>query len=229
MSDLRPLQDEPVAVRAPFDVRRPPIYRTEAARADRVAAIREALAGVELGAYDERMIEWLAGWDVPTVGGLVSLLDRVRAAGDRCTGGAGDVSSYRHTHAVSDRHSPAAPRLGAAIGGVHMKHRHDDEQGDREPPERPECERSKKARFVSRRRGAEAVGRMPGRPGWDREHSRQAVSSVLTVRVFDLCECFRTASISTQLPFTGHRRPVPVAVVSRPVHHGHARRTRGGG
>jgi hypothetical protein len=65
--------------------------------------------------------------------------------------------------------------------------------------------------------------------GWDREHSRQAVSSVLTGRVFDLCEYFRTASISTRLPFTDHRRPVPNAVVSRPVYHGHARRTRGGG
>jgi hypothetical protein len=78
-ADLRPLHTTPVAVRAPFDVRRPPIYRPEAARADRVAAIREALAGVELGAHDERMIEWIAGWDVPTVG--VSLFDRVRAAG----------------------------------------------------------------------------------------------------------------------------------------------------
>jgi hypothetical protein len=81
MSDLRPLQAAPVAVRAPFDVRRPLTYDPAAARADRVAAIRDALAGVELGAYDERMIEWLAGWDVPTVGGLVSLLNRVRAAG----------------------------------------------------------------------------------------------------------------------------------------------------
>ncbi|GAA3054139.1 hypothetical protein GCM10010464_18560 [Pseudonocardia yunnanensis] len=81
MSDLRPLHAEPVAVRAPFDVCQPPIYKPEAARADRIAAIREALAGVELGAYDERMIEWFAGWDVSTVGTLVSLLDRVRAAG----------------------------------------------------------------------------------------------------------------------------------------------------
>jgi hypothetical protein len=93
----------------------------------------------------------------------------------------------------------------------------------------------------SLRAGAAMIAYMNGAPvsticrllvtdsGWDREHSRQAVSSVLTVRVFDLCECFRTASISTQLPFTGHRRPVPVAVVSRPVHYGHARRTRGGG
>jgi hypothetical protein len=81
VSDLRPLHTDPVAVRAPFDVRRPLIYNPEAARADRVAAIREALAGVELGAHDERMIEWLAGWDVPTVGSFVSLFDRVRAAG----------------------------------------------------------------------------------------------------------------------------------------------------
>jgi hypothetical protein len=80
-TDLRPLDAEPVAVRAPFDVRQPPIYSPDAAHADRVAAIREAFAGVDLGVYDERMIEWFAGWDVPTVGTLVSMLDRVRAAG----------------------------------------------------------------------------------------------------------------------------------------------------
>jgi hypothetical protein len=79
--DLGPLDSEPKAVRAPFDVRRPLIHNPDASRADRAAAIHEALAGVELGDYDERMIAWLAGWDVATVGGVVSLLDRVRAAG----------------------------------------------------------------------------------------------------------------------------------------------------
>jgi hypothetical protein len=31
-------------------------------------------------AYDERILAWLAGWDVPTVGAVVSLLHRARAA-----------------------------------------------------------------------------------------------------------------------------------------------------
>ena len=78
-------------------------------------------------------------------------------------------------------------------------------------------------------RGAEVVGRMPGLAGLDRRSFEISSHSVLTVRIFGLCECFRTASISTRLPFTDHRRPVPNAVVSRPVYHGHARRTRGGG
>ncbi|MEV0994630.1 hypothetical protein [Nonomuraea sp. NPDC050202] len=43
--------------------------------------LRDALAGVELGAYDERMVVWLSGWDVPTVATVASLLYRVRALG----------------------------------------------------------------------------------------------------------------------------------------------------
>lgn len=46
----------------------------------REAAIREALEGVELGAYDERIVTWLAGSDVATVGTAVSWLLRVRHA-----------------------------------------------------------------------------------------------------------------------------------------------------
>ena len=48
--------------------------------ADRVAAVLEPLDGLPLGTYDRRMVEWLAGFDVPTVGGVVSLLYRARAA-----------------------------------------------------------------------------------------------------------------------------------------------------
>lgn len=81
VGDLAPLDTEPVAVRAPFDERRPLIHNPDASRADRTAALRDALRGIGLGAYDERMVAWLAGWDIATVGGVVSLLDRVRAAG----------------------------------------------------------------------------------------------------------------------------------------------------
>lgn len=69
MSDLGPLDREPRST--------PPCP----SRDDREAWIREALAGVELGAYDERMIAWLAGSDVATVGTVVSWLHRVRQAG----------------------------------------------------------------------------------------------------------------------------------------------------
>jgi hypothetical protein len=77
--DLRPLDREPVSIRPPYDVRRPPIWDLEAVRLDYLAALHEPFEGITLGAYDERMIAWLAGWDVPTVGTVVSLLHRARA------------------------------------------------------------------------------------------------------------------------------------------------------
>jgi hypothetical protein len=36
--------------------------------------------GIRLGTYDQRMLAWLAGWDVPTVGTVASLLHRARTA-----------------------------------------------------------------------------------------------------------------------------------------------------
>lgn len=42
--------------------------------------IRSALAGVELGAWDERTITWLAGWDWATVATIVSWIERARTA-----------------------------------------------------------------------------------------------------------------------------------------------------
>lgn len=78
--DLRKLDQEPVSVRAPYDVRRLRIWNLEANRFDYLDALREPFAGIDLGRYDERVIAWLAGWDVPTVGTFASLLHRVRAA-----------------------------------------------------------------------------------------------------------------------------------------------------
>ena len=78
--DLRPLHAEPVSVRAPYDVRRPLIRDVAARRLDYLAALHEPLNGIPLGTYDEQIIRWLAGWDVPTVGTLASLVHRARAA-----------------------------------------------------------------------------------------------------------------------------------------------------
>ena len=90
-----PLDREPVNVRPPFDVQvpspPPPAHRLigpdtafEAWRAqqiaDRAAALSEPLAGLALGTYDRRVVEWLAGFDIPTIGGVASLLHRARAA-----------------------------------------------------------------------------------------------------------------------------------------------------
>jgi hypothetical protein len=78
--DLRPLDSEPVSIWPPYDVRRPRIWDLEAVRLDYLAALHEPFEGITLGAYDERMITWLASWDVSTVGTIVSLLNRTRAA-----------------------------------------------------------------------------------------------------------------------------------------------------
>lgn len=100
--DLGPLEREPVNLRPPFTVRVPLLdpsprgrgdgadtpFETWRARqlADRVAALREPLAGLALGAHDQRILDWLARWDVPTIGGVVSLLHRARAAAPRTAG-----------------------------------------------------------------------------------------------------------------------------------------------
>lgn len=45
------------------------------------AALAEAFDGIELGAYDRRIIEWLANWDGPTVATIASMVIRARKAG----------------------------------------------------------------------------------------------------------------------------------------------------
>ncbi len=69
-------------MRPPFDQARPLIYNVAAARQDRRTALLDAIGpGVDLlGAYDLRMLDWLAGWDIPTVGAIASLIHRARAA-----------------------------------------------------------------------------------------------------------------------------------------------------
>jgi hypothetical protein len=54
---------------------------------DCVDALLEALDGIELGAHDRRIIEWLSQWEIETVGTVVSLLYRARAAGIWACGG----------------------------------------------------------------------------------------------------------------------------------------------
>jgi hypothetical protein len=93
-----PLRHEPRRIRPPFDVAShdlasdAPVGETadqwRARRhADRLAALLEPLDGVELGAYDRRIIEWLADWDTSIVGTVASLFYRLRAAGFENTGG----------------------------------------------------------------------------------------------------------------------------------------------
>ncbi|MGH3901104.1 MAG: hypothetical protein ACRDTA_23220 [Pseudonocardiaceae bacterium] len=77
---LAPLDREPVGVLAPFVCYHGGEYRRECAEGRR-AALLAALDGVPLGAYDERIVRWLVGWDVPVVAAVVSLLWRVRDVG----------------------------------------------------------------------------------------------------------------------------------------------------
>lgn len=84
-----PLHHPPRRIRPPFNVDSysPDEYRSDETadqwrarrHADQVAALLEPLDGVELGAYDRRIVDWLAGWDIETVGTIASLIYRARA------------------------------------------------------------------------------------------------------------------------------------------------------
>ncbi|RDI23037.1 hypothetical protein [Lentzea flaviverrucosa] len=91
---LTPLHHEPRRIRPPFNVesQQPDDHRPGETnddwrarnRADQVAALLEALDGIELGAHDHRIVEWLAGWDTSVIGTVASLFYRARAVdGDR--------------------------------------------------------------------------------------------------------------------------------------------------
>lgn len=61
-----PISDGPVET-APRGV-----LDTKVQGADLLADLKAA--GIELGAYDRRIIDWLAGWDYPTVATIASLI-----------------------------------------------------------------------------------------------------------------------------------------------------------
>jgi hypothetical protein len=46
-------------------------------------------AGVELGAFDHRILLWLAGWEPSTVAVLAGLISRAHESGAEARGGAG--------------------------------------------------------------------------------------------------------------------------------------------
>jgi hypothetical protein len=49
---------------------------------ERRQAVVEALAGLELGEWDQRIVSWPAGWDSPTVVPIISWLRRVHRTGN---------------------------------------------------------------------------------------------------------------------------------------------------
>lgn len=84
-----PLEREPRAVRPPFDTRDdrwehlhavdPQGWR-RALHLDRVAALLEPLDGLNLSDRERAALEWLAGWDIPTIAPLVRVLWAARQA-----------------------------------------------------------------------------------------------------------------------------------------------------
>jgi hypothetical protein len=87
-----PLRNAPGRIRPPFDLRSDgPADDYEPGEtagqwrarrhADRLAALQEPLDGVELGAHDRRILDWLADWDTSVIGTVASLLYRAREAG----------------------------------------------------------------------------------------------------------------------------------------------------
>ena len=49
--------------------------------AEQARILAGVLAGIELGAWDRRILEWMAGWDASTVLTVASWIARSRAAG----------------------------------------------------------------------------------------------------------------------------------------------------
>jgi len=47
---------------------------------ERAEILAGVLAGIELGAWDRRILEWMAGWDASTVLTVASWIARSRAA-----------------------------------------------------------------------------------------------------------------------------------------------------
>jgi hypothetical protein len=49
-------------------------------KAEQAEILAGVLAGIELGAWDQRILEWMAGWDASTVLTVASWIARSRAA-----------------------------------------------------------------------------------------------------------------------------------------------------
>ena len=50
-------------------------------QAEQARILAGVLAGIELGAWDRQIVQWLANWDTCTVLTVASLIARARAAG----------------------------------------------------------------------------------------------------------------------------------------------------
>ena len=55
-------------------------------QAEQARILAGVLAGIELGAWDRQIVQWLAGWDTCTALTVASLIARARAAGPAGSG-----------------------------------------------------------------------------------------------------------------------------------------------
>jgi hypothetical protein len=67
-------------------------------QAEQAQILSDVLAGIELGAWDRQIVQWLANWDTCTVLTVASLIARARAAG---VAGPGDDPAGRVTPGAS--------------------------------------------------------------------------------------------------------------------------------
>lgn len=77
MADIN-IPDQPIE-REPFDA----IRATDGERLDAAErqALLQTLNGIQLGAYDLRIVDWLATWEPSTVAVICSWIHRARAQG----------------------------------------------------------------------------------------------------------------------------------------------------
>lgn len=84
-----PIEHEPRSIRPPFrerDLRFEHLHATDpdawrrAIHLDRMTALLEPLAGVTLSDREYAVVQWLAGWDIPTIAPIVRMLHAARAA-----------------------------------------------------------------------------------------------------------------------------------------------------
>lgn len=70
--EFGPIATPPKSLFPPYD------RYTNGGEAAQKAALEDALRGIELGEYDQRMVEWLAGWETSTVAVVVSWIERAK-------------------------------------------------------------------------------------------------------------------------------------------------------
>jgi len=82
--DTPSLPDRPVTSPADHGPYEHQPAETFIAPARRTAMLTQALQGVELGTWDERILAWLAHWcDTPTFLAILGLVERAHHAGQR--------------------------------------------------------------------------------------------------------------------------------------------------